>query len=142
MTTGLDQCLCEWWRDTDVVASIIPVERVSSEIQQTNETIDADGDQDGQFDDCVVFQVASDPHWRTNSGRGWKSVVKMSVLSIDYDRSKETAQVLERAWDAQVFTGSGSSITYCRSKGLNGVQDESTGIWDHTVSFEINHSGV
>lgn len=121
---------------------MIPIERVSSEIQQINESTESDDDQDGHFDDCVVFQVASDPHWRTNSGRGWKSQVKMSILSIDYDRSKWVAQKLERAWDAATFTGSESSVTYCRSIGLNGVQDETTGVWDHTVSFEINHTGV
>lgn len=142
MTTGLDQCLMEWWRDTDAVSAMIPSERVSSEIQQINEAVESDNDSDGRFDDCAVFQIASDPHWRTNSGRGWKSQVKMSVLSADYDRSKGTAQKLERAWDAATFTGSGSSITFCRSIGLSATQDETTGIWDHTVSFEINHTGV
>lgn len=48
---------------------MIPIERVGTEIIQTNETVDADADQDGHFDDCVVLQVATEPHWRTNSGR-------------------------------------------------------------------------
>lgn len=142
MSTGLDKCLVERWRDTDGLGALVPVELVSSEITQVNESVDSDKNADGHFDDCVVFQVASDPHWRTNSGRGWKSQVKISCLSIDYDRSKLIAQTVETAWDSQSFTGSSSSITFTRSNGLNGTQDEATGVWDHTVSFEIHHTGV
>lgn len=122
--------------------SMIPVERVGTEIIQTNEVIDADKDQDGHFDDCVVLQVATEPHWRTNSGRGWKSQVKVSVMSIDYDRGKAVAQRCETLWDSNTFTGSESVISFCRSSGISSEQDESTGIWDSTVSFEIQHNGV
>ena len=142
MSTGLDQCLVERWRNTSSLVTLIPPELVASEIAQLNESVDADKDEDGHFDDCVVFQVATDPHWRTNSGRGWKSQVKMSVLSMDYDHSKHAAQLLERAWDSGTFMGSETSMTFTRSNGLSGTQDEQSGIWDHTVSFEIHHTGV
>lgn len=142
MSTGLDQCLIERWKGTSGLVSMIPAERVGTEIIQTNETIDADADQDGHFDDCVVVQVATEPHWRTNSGRGWKSQVKVSVLSIDYDRGKAVAQRCETLWDGGTFTGSESVISFCRSSGISSEQDESTGVWDSTVSFEIQHNGV
>ncbi len=142
MSTGLDQCLIERWRNTAGLISLIPANRVSTEITQTNETIDADNDEDGHFDDCVVLQVATEPHWRTNSGRGWKSQVKVSVLSIDYDRGKAVAQRCETLWDSGTFAGSESVISFSRSSGISSEQDESTGVWDSTVSFEIHHNGV
>jgi hypothetical protein len=142
VSTGLDQCLIERWRDTAGLNSLIPVKLVGTEVIQTNETIDSDDDKDGHFDDCVVMQVATEPHWRTNSGRGWKSQVKVSVMSIDYDRGKEVAQRCETLWDSNTFTGSESVISFCRSSGISSEQDESTGIWDSTVSFEIQHNGV
>ncbi len=142
MSTGLDQCLIERWRDTAGLNSLIPVKLVGTEVIQTNETIDSDDDKDGHFDDCVVLQVATEPHWRTNSGRGWKSQVKVSVMSIDYDRGKAVAQRCETLWDSNTFTGSESVISFCRSSGISSEQDESTGIWDSTVSFEIQHNGV
>ena len=142
MSTGLDQCLIERWRDTAGLNSLIPVKLVGTEVIQTNETIDSDDDKDGHFDDCVVLQVATEPHWRTNSGRGWKSQVKVSVMSIDYDRGKAVAQRCETLWDSNTFTGSESVISFCRSSGISSEQDESTGVWDSTVSFEIQHNGV
>jgi hypothetical protein len=142
VSTGLDQCLIERWRDTAGLNSLIPVKLVGTEVIQTNETIDSDDDKDGHFDDCVVLQVATEPHWRTNSGRGWKSQVKVSVMSIDYDRGKAVAQRCETLWDSNTFTGSESVISFCRSSGISSEQDESTGIWDSTVSFEIQHNGV
>jgi hypothetical protein len=142
VSTGLDQCLIERWRDTAGLNSLIPVKLVGTEVIQTNETIDSDDDKDGHFDDCVVLQVATEPHWRTNSGRGWKSQVKVSVMSIDYDRGKAVAQRCETLWDSNTFTGSESVISFCRSSGISSEQDKSTGIWDSTVSFEIQHNGV
>ena len=142
MSTGLDQCLIERWRDTAGLNSLIPVKLVGTEVIQTNETIDSDDDKDGHFDDCVVLQVATEPHWRTNSGRGWKSQVKVSVMSIDYDRGKAVAQRCETLWDSNTFTGSESVISFSRSSGISSEQDESTGVWDSTVSFEIHHNGV
>lgn len=142
MSTGLDKALSEWWAATAPLTALVPAERVSSEIIQTNETTDGDSDGDGYFDDCVVFQIASEPHWRTNSGRGWKSQVKLSALSIDYDRSHAIAQAVHSAWDSGTFTGSGSAVTMARSTGMTPTQDADSGIWDHTISFDMNHNGI
>jgi hypothetical protein len=142
LSTGLDRALIDWWRATPALNSLVPVDRVASEIKQTDETLTDDDDNDGHFDDCVVFQIASEPHWRTNSTRGWKSVVKLSVFSMDYDKSKAIAQAIESAWDDGTHTATGSTITLSRSTGIIGVQDETTGIWDHTVSFNMNHTGI
>ena len=121
---------------------MVPPELVGTEIIQLNETTDSDANGDGHFDDCVVLQVTTDPHWRTNSGRGWKSQVKVSVMSIDYDRGKAVAQKCETLWDSTTFIGSGSSITFSRSLGIASEQNSTNGVWDSTVSFEIHHNGV
>ena len=142
MTTGLDQAMVEWWSDTDSLTALVPVDRVDSEIRQSDEYVLDDSDGDGVFDDCVVFQIASEPHWRTNSTQGWRSAVKLSALSADYTRSKTIAQAIATAWNNATFTGSGSAITLSRMTGIAPTQDDTTGIWDHTISFDMNHSGV
>ena len=142
MTTGLDQAIIEWWRATGVLSALVPVERVASEIMPVDETKAEDDDGDDRFDDCVIFQIASEPHWRTNSAQNWKSAVKMSALSIDYDKSKTIAQAIATAWNSSSFTGSGSTITVCRFNGLTPAQDIESGIWDHTVSFDMHHTGI
>lgn len=142
MTTGLDQAIIEWWTATASLATLVPVARVVSEIMQVDETKEEDNDNDDRFDDLVVFQIATAPHWRTNSAQNWKSDVKLSALSIDYDRSKDIAQAVAVAWNSSTFTGTGSTITVCRFNGLTPAQDVESGIWDHTVSFEMHHTGI
>lgn len=142
MTTGLDQAIIEWWRATAVLSALVPVDRVASEIMQVDETKAEDENEDDRFDACVIFQIASEPHWRTNSAQNWKSTVKMSAMSFDYDQSKTIAQQIATAWNSSNFTGSGSTITVCRFNGLTPAQDTETGIWDHTVSFEMHHTGI
>jgi hypothetical protein len=142
VTTGLDQAICEWWKETPALLQLVPVDRVAAEIVQAVEQIGDDDNEDGHFEDCVVFQIASEPHYRTNSGQGWKSAVKFSCFSIDYDKSKAIAQAVSAAWNNTSFTGTGSTITLSRFNGLTPGQDETTGVWDHTASFEMNHTGV
>lgn len=142
MTTGLDQCIVEWWSLTSSLVALVPVSRVAAEAAQLNETVDSDEDTDGTFDDCVIFQVASEPHWRTNSGRGWKSTVKLSALSVDYDRAKAIATAIGDNWDNKSFSGSQAAITLARSIGLTPEQDLQSGIWDFTISFEMQHRSL
>lgn len=142
MTTGLDRALVDWWRATAALSALVPVERVAAEIKQADETITDDDDSDGHFDDCVVFQIASEPHWKTNCSQGWQSVVKLSVFSIDYDRSKHIAQAIASAWNNTTYTATGSTITLSRLTGITPAQDNTTGLWDHTVSFQMNHTGI
>jgi len=142
MTTGLDQAIIDWWRATAALSALVPVERVASEVMQIDETKEDDDDGDLRFDDCVIFQIASEPHWRTNSSQGWKSTVKISALSIDYDKSKTLGQAIATAWNNTNFTGTGSTITLSRFNGITPAQDTDSGIWDHTVSFEMHHTGI
>ena len=142
MSTGLDQAVVDWWRATSTLVALVPVNLVASEIRQTDEQTDDDGNNDGRFDDCVVFSAKSELHWKTNSTTGWKSVVTMECYSIDYDRSKDIAQALSVAWNNTTFTGSGSIITLARLTGLTSVQDVESGIWNHTATFNMNHNGI
>lgn len=142
MTTGLDQAIVDWWRDTSSLNSLVHLDLVAAELRQADETIEQDDDENREPDDCVMFQIASEPHYRTNSGQGWKSVVKVSCLSVDYDRSKTIAQAVAVAWNNTPFTGTGSTITLSRFTGIVPAQDDETGIWDHTVSFIMNHTGI
>ena len=144
MTTGLDQALVEWWTATAALSDLVPADRVAAELKQVDELNDDDVDNDGHFDDCVVFQIASTPHWKTNSGRGWKSDVKLSAVSIDYDRSKAIAEAIAAAWNDTTFTGTASTVTLSipGSPFITPSQDEPTGIWDHTVAFTMNHTGI
>lgn len=142
MSTGLDQALIDWWNATPSLLAIVPIELVAAELDQVVEQIARDEDGDGHFDACVIFQIASEPHYRTNSGQGWKSAVKISAISHDYDKSKSLAQAIAVAWNNTNFTGTGSTITLSRFNGLTSAQNEADGIWDHTASFEMNHTGV
>ena len=142
MTTGLDQALVDWWKATAVLSALIPIDRVASEIRQTDDQTDDDRDNDGHFDDCVVFEAASELHWKTNSTTGWKSVVKLNCYSVDYDRSKTIAQAVAVAWNNTTYTGTGSIITLARLTGLTSVQDAESGIWNHTTTFLMNHNGI
>lgn len=142
MTTGLDQALVDWWRATAGLVSLVPVDRVASEIRQTDEQADDDRDNDGRFDDCVVFSAKSEVHWKTNSTTGWKSVVTLACYSIDYDKSKTIAQAAAVAWNNTTYTGTGSIITLARLTGLTSEQDVDSGIWNHTATFTMNHNGI
>lgn len=142
MSAGLDQAIVDWWRATATLVALVPVDRVASEIRQTDEQTDDDENNDGRFDDCVVFEVASEVHWKTNSTTGWKSVVKLSCYSADYDASKTIVQAVATNWNNTTFTGSGSIITLARLTGLVAVQDVESGIWNHTATFNMNHNGI
>lgn len=142
MTTGLDQALIDWWQATATLVALIPVDRVASEVRQSDEQTDDDRDEDGHFDDCVVFSAKSELHWKTNSQTGWKSSVMIDCFSVDYDRSKAIAQAVSAAWNNTTFTGTGSIITLARLTGLASVQDAESGIWNHSATFSMNHNGL
>ena len=141
--TGLDQALNEWWAATPALSAIVPAYRVATEVIQEREDQADDENEDDYFDDCVVLSITSEPAWRTNSARGWRSSVKVTCLSIGYDASKDLAQEVLSQWSDQRFQGSGLLITGCRPVGpIESSQDDQTGVWATQVSLELNHVGV
>jgi hypothetical protein len=144
--TGLDRAIQEWWAATAALSAIIPPERVATEIMQSNED-DAeatnDADNDDFFDPCVVLRITTEPHWRTNTGRGYQSTVRLMTMAIDYDTAHDVAQQVLASWTDQTFQGSGSLISWCRPTGeIDATQDEQTQVWMFTVPLQMNHSGV
>ena len=142
MTTGIDEALVTWWKSTDSLATLVP-DRVSVEVIQTNEEDQTGSDGDQYADPFVVFEVSSTPLWKTNSGRGWRSDVKVNCCHQNYDTSKQIAQAVVSAWSDQQWTGTTCQISLVRpSQDITVSQDQDTGQWTHIVTFEMNHSGV
>jgi hypothetical protein len=141
--TGLDQALSEWWGATPELSAIVPSYRVATEVIQEHEDQTDDENEDDYFDDCVVLTISSEPAWRTNSARGWRSSVKVTCLSINYDASKDLAQEVITAWSDKSYQGAGLNITGCRPVGpVESNQDDQTGVWATQISLEMNHVGV
>ena len=144
--TGLDRAIQEWWAATPALADVIPSERVATEIIQTTEdssTEENDADDDDFFDPCVVLRITTEPHWRTNTGRGWQSMVRLMSMAVDYDTAHDVAQQVLASWSDQSFQGSGSLISLCQPAGeIEPTQDDSTGVWMFTVPLKMNHSGA
>ena len=144
--TGLDRAIQEWWAATPALSILIPPERVATEIMQSSED-DAeatnDADNDDFFDPCVVLRITTEPHWRTNTGRGYQSTVRMMMMAINYDTAHDVAQQVLASWTDQSFQGSGSLISLCQPTGeIDATQDEQTQVWMFTVPLKMNHSGV
>lgn len=142
-STGIDRVLGEWWAATDSLAAMIPPDRLVAEIDAREESEDRDDDDDGYFDETVIFDVTTEPAWRTNSAQGWKSLVTLSVLSIDYDVSKQIAAEIVAQWANQSYTGTANSIACCKPSGaITTTQDEATGVWETAVRFDMWHQGA
>jgi hypothetical protein len=143
MDTGIDRLICEWWSQTAALSALVPADRVASEIIQQSEDLAEDDDADGVFDDCVVFDITTEPHWRTNSARGYQSAITLAAMSADYIRSEAVAQQIIRSWADQSFSSEAISVTDCRPDGImERSQDEQTGLWQHSVTLRMNHVGV
>jgi len=144
--TGLDRAIQEWWAATPSLATLIPPERVATEIMQSTEADSEevnDEDDDDFFDPCIVLRITTEPHWRTNTGRGYQSTVRVMAMAIDYDFAHDVAQEMLTQWTDKGFQGSGSLISLCQPTGeIDASQDEQTQVWMITVPLRMNHSGV
>ena len=60
-STGIDRVLGEWWAATDSLAAMIPPDRLVAEIDAREEGEDRDDDEDGYFDETVIFDVTTEP---------------------------------------------------------------------------------
>ena len=143
MDTGIDRLVCEWWSQTAALSALVPADRVAAEIVQQSEEFAEDEDDDGEFDDCVVFEITTEPHWRTNSARGYQSGVQLTAISADYSRSEAIGKQIISSWADQSFSSEGVQVTDCRPDGMiERSQDEQTGLWQHSVTLRMNHVGV
>jgi hypothetical protein len=139
---GIDRVIGEWWAATETLAALVPPDRLVAEIDTREEGEDRDDNNDGYFDETVIFDITTEPAWRTNSAQGWRSQVVLSCLSIDYDVSKQIATAITNAWANQGFSGSVNSITTCKPTGaITTMQDEATGVWETAVRFDMWHQG-
>jgi hypothetical protein len=67
----------------------------------------------------------------------------LSVLSIDYDVSKQIAAEIVAQWANQSYTGTANSITCCKPAGaITTTQDEATGVWETAVRLDMWHQGA
>jgi hypothetical protein len=143
MSGGVEQALHQWWQATAALTALVPVDRVGGEVLGFNESEDADADGDGWFDSCVVFVINTQPQYRTNSSRGYQSMVTVSCLSRYYDEAKDIAQAILSAWTDQSFTHEQIEISWARPVGQIEVQqDEQTQVWEHKLQLELIHQGV
>ena len=143
MDTGIDRLVCEWWSQTAALSALVPADRVAAEIVQQSEEFAEDEDDDGEFDDCVVFEITTEPHWRTNSARGYQSGVQLTAISADYGRSEAIGKQIISSWADKSFSSEGVQVTDCRPDGMiERNQDEQTGLWQHSVTLRMNHVGV
>jgi hypothetical protein len=141
MTTenGIDRTIVEWWQATEALTDLVPADRVATEIMQADEAIAEDDDGDLIFDDCVVLEISTEPHWRTNSVRSYQTTVTFAAMSIDDDRADLIARTIVSQWADQSF----GSISDCRPDGtIERQQDEETGIYQITATLVLNHVGV
>ena len=142
-STGLDRAIGEWWTATASLSALVPVNRVVASVDEFAETEQQDDNADDYFDDAVVFTIVTEPSWRTNSARGYKSTLTLSCLSINYDDSKTIGQQVVSEWGDQGFVGSSTRVIQCRPTGLlTTEQDQQTGVWETQIQFEIMHVGV
>lgn len=142
-STGLDRAIGEWWTATASLSSLVPINRVVASVDEFAETEQQDDNADDYFDDAVVFTIVTEPAWRTNSARGYKSTLTLSCLSINYDDSKTIGQQVVLEWGDQGFAGSSTRVIQCRPTGLlTTEQDQQTGVWETQIQFEIMHVGV
>lgn len=142
-STGLDRVIGEWWTATSSLPALVPVNRVVASVDEFAETEQQDDNADDYFDDAVVFTIVTEPAWRTNSARGYRSTLTLSCLSINYDDSKTIGQQIVLEWGDQGFAGSATRVIQCRPTGLlTTEQDQQTGVWETQVQFEIMHVGV
>jgi hypothetical protein len=141
--TGIDRAVGEWWASTSALCDLVPIDRVVASVDQFLENQDEDQDEDGYFDDLVVFDATSEPAWRTNSSQGWRTSLTLACMSIDYDRSKAIGQQAIVSWQNQGFSGSAVEIATAKPSGqMTTTQDESTGIWTTSIQFDLYHIGV
>lgn len=141
--TGIDRAIGEWWAATAALCDLVPADRLVASVDQYAETLDDDADDDGYFDDLVVFDAVSEPAWRTNSNQGWRTSLTLGCMSIDYDRSKAIAQQAVTSWQNQGFTGSAVEIATAKPSGqMTTTQDDATGVWTTAVQFDLMHVGV
>ena len=141
--TGVDRVIGEWWAATAALCDLVSVDRLFASVDQFLETQDDDADEDGYTDDLVVFDVVSEPAWRTNSAQGWRSAVTLSCMSIDYDRSKAIGQQAVLSWQNEGYTGSAVTVATAKPSGqITTTQDDATGIWTTSVQFDFFHTGV
>ena len=79
MTTenGIDRTIVEWWQATEALTDLVPVDRVATEIMQTDEAIAEDDDGDLIFDDCVVLEL---PPNRTGGQTQSEAIKRQSHL--------------------------------------------------------------
>lgn len=142
-STGLDRVIGEWWTATASLSAMVPVNRVVASVDEFAETEQQDDNADDYFDDAVVFTIVTEPAWRTNSARGYKSTLTLSCLSINYDDSKTIGQQVVLEWGDHGFAGSATRVIQCRPTGLlTTEQDQQTGVWETQIQFEIMHVGV
>lgn len=142
-STGLDRVIGEWWTATASLSALVPVNRVVASVDEFAETEQQDDNADDYFDDAVVFTIVTEPAWRTNSARGYRSTLTLSCLSINYDDSKTIGQQVVAEWADQGFAGSSTRVIQCRPTGLlTTEQDQQTGVWETQIQFEIMHVGV
>jgi hypothetical protein len=91
----------------------------------------------------VVFAIETEPAWRTNSQRGYRTTLTLSCLSINYDAGKTIAQEIVTQWADKGFSGTAATVIQCRPTGqLTTEQDTQTGVWETQVQFELMHTGV
>ena len=141
--TGLDRVIGEWWTATASLSALVPINRVVASVDEFAETEQQDDNADDYFDDAVVFTIVTEPSWRTNSARGYRSTLTLSCLSINYDDSKTIGQQIVSEWGDQGFAGSSTRVIQCRPTGLlTTEQDQQTGVWETQIQFEIMHVGV
>jgi len=141
-TTGIDRVLGEWWEATASLVNLVPADHFVAEMDTRDESEDRDEDDDGYFDETVIFDIATEPAWRTNSAQGWRSTVTLSCLSIDYDVSRQIAAEIIAQWANQGYTGTGNTISCAKPTGaLTTTQDDTTGIWESTVRLDMWHQG-
>jgi hypothetical protein len=141
--TGIDRLIGEWWAQTATLSALVPLNRVVASVDEFAETEQQDENEDDFFDDAVVFTITTEPAWRTNSQRGYKSILTLSCLAINYDDSKTIGQEIVAQWADRGFTGTASKVIQARPAGqLTTEQDTQTGIWETQVQLEIMHTGV
>lgn len=140
MAATIDRMLLEWWNQTAALNQLVPVDRVTTEIEQTDEEDADDEDSDWLIDDCVVYDIATESLYRTNSGQGFRSDVELMAYSHSYEAAKTIIQQVRSSWERQTFTLDGSKITTCFVGAETTEQDETDGRWAVTVDLTINHT--
>jgi hypothetical protein len=140
---NIARLLGEWWTATEALSLLVPPERFVAEMDPREEEEDKDEDGDGYFDETVIFDVKTEPAFRTNSTQGWRSIVSLSCLSVDYEVSRQIGSAIVAEWANKGYTGTGNTITCSKPTGqIETTQDDETGVWDTAVSFEMWHQGA